>query len=215
MIGAFFDMDHTVLTIDTATSWIRWRALRREIGRLELARAMWYGALYKAAVLDLEVLADKLVAELAGQPEAEMVEKAELWRRDTVEGAVAVAARRAIAWHRERGDELVLLTGATQYAAEAVGRLLGFEHVLCSRLEVESGRFTGRLSTRCWGPHKVAMAERFAGEHGLDLARSWFYSDSYNDLPMLSRVGNAIVVNPDVRLRRFARRARWRVEHWS
>lgn len=213
--AAFFDMDNTVLSIDTGTSWMRFLRQRGELSRLEMARTLWWGALYKVAMLDLETLATRLVADLEGQPEAEMIAKAEDWHRSHVDGTIAVAARRAIDRHRERGDEVVLLTGSTQYAAETVARRLGIDHVLCSRLEVNEGRFTGKLAAMCFGSHKVTIAERFAAERGLDLRRSFFYSDSYNDLPMLSRVGVAIAVNPDARLRRHARRTGWRVEQWS
>jgi phosphoserine phosphatase len=108
-----------------------------------------------------------------------------------------------------------MLTGSTQYAAEAVSAGVGIEHTLCSRLEVVDGRFTGRLAERCFGVHKVTLAERFAADHGIDLGRSAFYSDSYNDLPMLERVGTPVAVNPDQRLRRHARRAGWRIEQWA
>jgi HAD superfamily hydrolase (TIGR01490 family) len=215
MIAAFFDMDDTVLTIDTGTSWMRFLHRRGELGRLGLARAAWWSALYKLAVLDLESLATRLVADMKGDLEAEMISRAEIWHREHVDGTVAAAARRAIERHRERGDLLVMLTGSTQYAAETVARRLGIDHVLCTRLEVEEGRFTGRLATLCFGRHKVRIAEEFASAHGVDLGRSWFYSDSYNDLPMLSRVGVAVAVNPDGRLGREARRRRWRVEHWT
>ena len=215
MIAAFFDMDKTVLTIDTAMSWMRFLRRRGEVGRAELARAAWWSALYKLAVLDLETLATRLVAEMAGDPEDEMLAKCEVWHREDVDGTVAVAARRAIARHRERGDEVVLLTSSTQYAAEVVARSLGIEHVLCSRLEVAGGRFTGKLATLCYGAHKVRLAEELAAARGLDLDHSWFYSDSYTDLPMLSRVGVPVVVNPDARLERHARRRRWPIEIWS
>ncbi|MCA9680460.1 MAG: HAD-IB family hydrolase [Kofleriaceae bacterium] len=215
MIAAFFDMDRTVLSIDTGTSWMRFLRERGELSRAGMARAVWWSALYKLALLDLETLATRLTADLAGQPEAEMLEKAAIWHRRHVDGTVTPAARRAIARHRERGDLIVLLTGSTQYAAEEVGRSLGIEHVLCSRLEVEAGRFTGRLADMCFGAHKVTIAERFAAAHGVDLARSWFYSDSYNDLPMLRRVGNSVAVNPDGRLRRHARATGWRIEAWA
>ncbi|KAB2893404.1 MAG: HAD-IB family hydrolase [Kofleriaceae bacterium] len=128
---------------------------------------------------------------------------------------VTPAARHAVAAHRAAGDVVVLATGAPQYAALAVARGLGIEHTLCSRLEVDGGRFTGRLAAMCFGPHKVTLAERFAAEHGIDLARSTFYSDSFNDLPMLERVGGAVAVNPDVRLWRHARRRGWRIEQWA
>jgi HAD superfamily hydrolase (TIGR01490 family) len=215
MIAAFFDMDRTVLTIDTAMSWMRFLRGRGEVSRAGMARALWWSTLYKLAILDLETLAARLVADMAGDDEAEMLAKCEIWHREHVDGTVAVAARRAIEHHRERGDEIVLLTGSTQYAAEVVARDLGIEHVLCSRLEVEDGRFTGRLASLCYGGHKVRLAEEWASSRAIDLARSWFYSDSYTDVPMLSRVGRPVVVNPDPRLERHARRRRWPVEVWS
>jgi fatty acyl-CoA reductase len=61
----------------------------------------------------------------------------------------------------------------------------------------------------------VTLAEAWAKKHGVDLAQSYFYSDSYNDMPMLSRVGTAIAVNPDARLARHARRSGWAVQQWK
>jgi HAD superfamily hydrolase (TIGR01490 family) len=212
--AAFFDMDHTVLRISTGTSWMRFLRRRGEVSRLGIARAAYWSVLYELALLDMDALATRLVADLAGQSEAELVAKSEVWHLADVGHQVAARGRDAIERHRRRGDHVVLLTGSTQYASEAVARGLGIEHVLCSRLEVEDGRFTGRLVQKCFGEHKVVLAERFAAEHGIDLARSWFYSDSYNDLPMLSRVGTAVAVNPDARLHRHARTRGWRVDHW-
>ena len=117
--------------------------------------------------------------------------------------------------HRQAGHAVVLATGSTVYAARPVARGVGIEHVLASELEVEAGAFTGRASALCFGRHKVALAERWARVHGVDLEASFFYSDSYNDLPMLSRVGRAVAVNPDARLERHARRAGWPIQHWA
>lgn len=212
--AAFFDMDRTVLRISTGTSWMRFLRRRGELSRLELARALYWSALYELAILDMEALATRLVADLAGQSEAELVAKSEIWHLADVAHEVAPRAREALDRHRRRGDLVVLLTGSTQYASEAVARGLEIEHVLCSRLEVADGRFTGRLAQMCFGEHKVTLAERFAAEHRVDLARSWFYSDSFNDLPMLTRVGTAVAINPDARLHRHARARGWRVDHW-
>src|SRR5262249_12108340 len=182
-------MDRTTLTLDTGLSWMGFLRSRGEVPTAMVARALWWSTLYKLAVLDMETVMKRLVADLEGDAEADLVRKAAIWHAERVECAVAGGAERAIAAHRERGDLVVLLTGSTQYAAELVARGLGIEHVLCSRLEVEDGKFTGRLAAMCFGRHKVARAETFAADRGIDLARSWFYSDSYNDLPMLSRVG--------------------------
>jgi HAD superfamily hydrolase (TIGR01490 family) len=213
--AAFFDMDHTVLRIDTGMSWMRYEYRRGKTGRRDIARAVYWSLLYKAALLDMESLATRLTAGLAGKHEAAFAEACRDWYANHVAHEVTAEARRAIEAHRARGDVLVLATGSTQYAAEAVAEGLGIEHVLCSRIEVVEGKFTGRLAAMGFGDHKVALAEQFASEHGVDLARSTFYSDSYNDLPLLRRVGAAVAVNPDARLRRHASRAGWRVERWA
>lgn len=213
--AALFDMDHTVLRIDTSLSWMKYEYRRGRSGRRDLVRAVYWNLLYKAALLDMESLATRLVAALAGQDEAALAAASADWYAHDVAHQVSTAARRAIARHQDLGELVVLATGSTQYAAEAVARGLGIAHVLCTRLEVADGRFTGRLAAMGFGDHKVRLAEQFAAEHGVDLARSTFYSDSYNDLPLLRRVGAAVAVNPDARLRRHAQRVGWPVERWA
>ena len=109
----------------------------------------------------------------------------------------------------------MLATGSTQYAARPVARGLGIEHVLSSELEVANGVFTGRPAALCFGHHKVRLAEQWAAEHGVDLAKSTFYSDSYNDLPLFQRVGVPVAINPDPRLRRHAQQRGWRIAQWG
>ena len=213
--AALFDMDHTVLRIDTGMSWMRYEYRRGRSGRRDVARAVYWSLLYKVALLDMEELAVRLTAGLAGQDETALAAACADWYARDVAHQVAADARRAIDRHRADGDVIVLATGSTQYAAEAVARGLGIEHVLCSRIEAVDGRFTGRLTAMGFGTHKVALAEQLARDLDLDLARSTFYSDSYNDLPLLRRVGAAVAVNPDARLRRHATRAGWPVERWA
>ena len=213
--AAFFDLDSTLLLTDTGMSWMRFQRRRGEISRLGFARAIYWSLLYKAAVLDMETLANRLVADLAGQPESSMSEPAEIWFRDDVAHRMAPLGRRALDKHRAAGDVIVMLTGSTQYAAVAAAKSLGIEHVLCSNIEVVDGVFTGRFANFCFGQYKVTLAERFAAEHDIDLANSWFYSDSYNDRPMLERVGTAVAVNPDARLARLASRRGWAIEQWA
>lgn len=215
MRAAFFDMDNTLLRVDTAMSWTQFLYARGEITKRTLAKAVYWSALYKLALLDMETVFARLVEDLRGDSEAEMIAKSEVWYRAHVEPEIAQAARVAVEKHRQAGDVIVLATGSTQYAARPVANGVGIGHVLSSVLEVEGGAFTGRPAALCFGRHKVTLAEKWAAAHGIDLAASTFYSDSYNDLPMLERVGTAIAVNPDARLRRHARKRGWRVEHWA
>lgn len=213
-VAAFFDMDNTLLCVETGMSWVRFLYGRGEVPPRMLAKAVYWSTLYKLAVLDMETVFTKLVEDLRGDPESDMIAKCEIWFRDHVAPEIAPAARVAVEHHRQAGHLVVLATGSTQYAARPVARGVGIDHVLSSVLEVEAGTFTGRARALCFGHHKVRLAEAWARDHGVDLARSYFYSDSYNDLPLLERVGTAIAVNPDARLLRHARRRGWAVQRW-
>ena len=213
--AAFFDMDNTLLRIETGMSWVRFLYRRGELSKRTVAKALYWQTLYRLALLDMDAVFTRLVEDLRGDSEAEMIAKCAIWYRDHVAPEVAPAARVAIEHHRQAGHLIVLATGSTQYAARPVAHALGIEHVLSSLLEVEGGAFTGRPAAFCFGQHKVALAERWTDRHGIDLAASYFYSDSYNDLPMLERVGTAIAVNPDARLRRHARRRGWATPRWA
>lgn len=214
-VAAFFDMDNTVLRVETGMSWVRFLYRRGEISKPMVAKAVYWSALYKLAVLDMDTVFARLVADVRGDSEAEMIAKCEVWYRSDVEPEIAPAARVAVEHHRRAGHVVVLATGSTQYAARPVARGVGIDHVLSSELEVEGGTFTGRARALCFGHHKVTLAEAWARAHGVELTRSYFYSDSYNDRPMLERVGTAVAVNPDTRLRRLARRRGWQVHQWT
>ncbi len=110
---------------------------------------------------------------------------------------------------------VAILSSSTPYVTEPVARHLGIEHVLCTRPSIRDGKFDGtHVRPACFGEGKVHWAELFAREREVDLAQSFFYTDSYSDLPMLERVGLARVVNPDTRLRRHAQRVGWSMEIW-
>ncbi|MEO6774724.1 MAG: HAD family hydrolase [Kofleriaceae bacterium] len=216
MIAALFDMDNTLLRGDTGMSWTRFLYRRGELPAATVAKVVYWSALYKLAVLDIEAVVTRLVADLAGDSEAEMIAKCAEWYRRDVAALVAPAARVAIAHHRAAGHTIALATGSTVYAARPVAAGVSIRHVLATELEVDAaGSFTGKPRALCFGRHKVTLAEAWAAREGIDLARSYFYSDSFNDLPMLERVGTAIAVNPDARLVRHARKRGWQTTRWA
>ncbi len=214
-VAAFFDMDNTLLSLDSGTSYTKFLYERGELSKRMVAKVLYWSALYKLAILDMESVFVKLCADLEGDSEDEMIAKCQVWYEKHVAPSVAPAARVAVEHHRQAGHVVVLATGSTIYAARPVARGVGIDHVLASSLEVTSGAFTGKPAALCFGAHKVSLAEAWASQHGVDLAKSFFYSDSYNDLPMLKRVGSPIAVNPDARLRRHARRSGWAIQRWS
>ena len=110
----------------------------------------------------------------------------------------------------------MLLTSSSPCESALATRYFRLDACLSSRYEVLDGRFTGEpVLPLCYGAGKVEHAESWAFREGIDLSRSYFYTDSNTDLPMLLRVGRPRVVNPDLRLRWEARRRGWTVLDWS
>jgi HAD superfamily hydrolase (TIGR01490 family) len=117
--------------------------------------------------------------------------------------------------HQQAGDVVVIATAAAAYFARPTAHALGIAHVLATELEVDDGRCTGRvLDGVLEGERKLARAQAFAAEHGVDLATCAFYSDHINDLPLMAAVGRPVAVGPNKALRREAGVRGWEiVEH--
>ncbi len=214
--AALFDMDRTLIRRETASLYVRYQYERGEAGLRDLARVFFWVTQYTFGVIDAPRVARKALAAYEGMPEATMVARCDDWFTSHVERYVADKGRAAVERHRERGDLLAIVTGATPYMARPLARRLRIDHVVASELEVDGeGRFTGRAADPlCIGEGKVVRTERLARELGFRLEDATFYSDSLTDLPLLERVKEPIVVNPDPRLRRVAKRRGWAIERW-
>jgi HAD superfamily hydrolase (TIGR01490 family) len=152
---------------------------------------------------------------MKGWSEREFAERCRRWVEDEVLPLLLPSALRQIERHRDDGHVLALLSSAPSYVTRPIAETLGVGEVISTQFEVSSGQFTGKLiGPACYGAGKVHWAEDMVSRRQLDLSQSYFYTDSYSDLPMLERVGHRVVVNPDPRLRRAAKRRGWPVENW-
>ncbi len=213
--AAFFDLDGTLLTVNSASLWIRRERRLGRIGLGHLARAALFLAGHRFGFLDMERALRAALATLRGVDEEFIRGQTHQWWRDEVRPFIAPGARKVLDQHRARGDALVLLTSSSPYASEMAREEFGLDAALCQRYEVRGGRFTGEpLRPICYGPGKVDVAEAWARENGVDLGASSFYSDSSTDIPMLERVGHAFAVHPDPRLRWVGRARGWPVLDW-
>ncbi|MGO8998751.1 MAG: HAD family hydrolase [Polyangiaceae bacterium] len=214
--AALFDLDRTLVRKQTASLYVRYQ---REIGEAtwrDAVRTAYWVAQYTLGIVNADDVAAKVMQGFAGMSETALAARCDDWFRRFVEVHVCDRGREAVAHHRDRGDVVAIVTGTSPYVARPVGRCVGIEHFVTTELEVgENGCFTGRLiEPLCYGAGKIVRATRLAEELGFDLREAIFYSDSFTDLPLLEYVAEPVVVNPDPRLPREAKRRGWRIEAW-
>ncbi len=216
MRAALFDMDRTLVRKETASLYVRYQREKGEATLRDLARVLYWVAQYTLGVIDAPAVALRALAGYRGTSETRMVDNCEDFFTRYVEHHITELGRAAVERHRAQGDLLAIVTGATPYVARPLARRLRMEHVVTSELEVDDrGCFTGRpVDPLCIGEGKVVRTERLARALGFRVDEATFYSDSLTDLPLLERVKEPIVVNPDPRLRRIARRRGWKIERW-
>jgi HAD superfamily hydrolase (TIGR01490 family) len=210
---ALFDLDHTLLPIDSADTWSH-HVVRR--GGLDAAA---YGARirrftedYRAGSFDIDAYVRFQMELLAAFPRSELDRWHAEFMQQHVAPALRDAARELVTRHRAQGHELALVTGTNAYVVTPIARAFGIEHVLAVEPEQVAGRFTGGTTgTHTYQQGKVRKVEQWLAARGRTLAgtTTTFYSDSINDLPLLERVTHPVVTNGDAQLLAIARARGW------
>ena len=214
--AALFDLDRTLLDTSSGQLWARYMHRTGQMSRRDLARAAWWSALSRLGFLDMTALIPRLLEAAAGSDEAETLRESDRWFAQDVLPHVAERGLRRVAEHQAQGHVVAIVSASTQFVVGPMAAHLGVPgQYVCTHVRSNGGKLTGELEPpACYGEGKVVWAERFAAEYGADLDRSFFYTDSISDLPLLERVGQPVAVNPDPRLRRLARRRGWPVERF-
>ena len=217
MAIAFFDLDRTLLAVNSASLWVKREMKAGHITRWQALRAASWLLRYKLGVGRLEDALSGAVRSLAGTRDDELREKSHRFYREQLHNQVRPGAREVLEQHRAAGDQLVMLTSSWSHLAELVAGELGIHEVLCNRFALDAagihlGQLTGDI---CFGEGKVSHARAYAERVGGSLEEAVFYTDSYSDLPVLKLVGRPVVVNPDGRLRRHAARQGWACVDWG
>ena len=214
---AFFDIDKTILSVNSGTLWIR---RERRLGHLTLRQAAEAGAWlvgYSLGVLNADGFVRKAIAQARGMSERAMASKVAEFYVEEVAHCIRPGARKAIAKHRAQGDALVLLTSSSHWLAAHVQTQLGFDEALCNRLAADAeGVLTGEpVGPICYGEGKLTYARESAARRHVPLVECTFYTDSFSDRAVLEAVGTAVAVNPDPRLKRLANQKGWPVVDWG
>ena len=207
-----FDLDNTLLSGDSDFEWaqflIEQGVLDREV--YESRNQEFYDQ-YKAGTLDIREFLDFQLKPLSRHPRAVL----DAWHREFMSRRilpiVRPAARALVARHAD--DLRILISATNTFVTGPIAAELGIPELIATEPEERDGEFTGGVrGTPCFREGKVERLEAWLAGRGRTLAsfaESWFYSDSLNDLPLLSRVTHPVAVDPDETLREHAERREW------
>jgi HAD superfamily hydrolase (TIGR01490 family) len=214
--GAFFDVDNTLMRGASIYHFARGLAARKMFGARDLARMTWgqlYFRLRGAENSDhIDAARQAALAFVAGHSVADIVSLGEEIYDDTMADRIWEGTRELTQRHLRAGQRVWLVTATPVELASILSRRLGLTGALGTVAETVDGVYTGRLvGGLLHGEAKAAAIQALAAREGLDLARCSAYSDSVNDMPMLTLVGHPHAVNPDLGLRAEARNRGWPV----
>ena len=215
-VAAFFDLDRTLLDMNSSTLWAKHELLSRSITFKQFGRVLVWNVLYHLSLIEMDKAYQEALAHYRGRRYDELERETRDWFERDVAHHLRPGAGRALHEHRQKGHELVLLTSASAFAARAARDAWRLDDFLSNDFPTDDqGRLDGTFVTPlCYGGGKVVRARAWADERGFELSEAYFYSDSFSDAPMLRAVGNPRVISPDPRLSREARQRGWPVLQW-
>mgnify|MGYP001053236762 CR=1 FL=1 len=211
-VAAFFDLDKTIIATSSAFAFGRefmhnGLITTSEALQMSLAKASYMIAGQSSEQMDST--RDQLASLVAGWSVDKVREIASETMHNVVTPAIYAEARELIAFHRNAGHDVIIISASASHLVDLIAEELGIDQVVATELEVRDGRFTGEVLFFCKGDAKAQAITDLARTNDYDLAHSYAYSDSATDIPMLQAVGNPVAVNPDRAMKKAALENGW------
>jgi HAD superfamily hydrolase (TIGR01490 family) len=213
---ALFDLDHTLLNIDSDHAWGEFLIAQGLVDEtVHRARNDQFYEDYKAGTLDA-VAYNEFVFEFLSQHDMPTLAALhEQFMQQVIHPAMRPAGQAAIARHRAAGHGVVIITATNAFVTAPIAAAFGVQHLIASQPECIHGRYSGRLAgSPCFQAGKLIHLQAWLDTQP-PVTERWGYSDSFNDLPLLQSVDHPVAVNPDTHLQAHALAHQWPVEDWS
>lgn len=212
---AFFDLDKTIIATSSAYAYGKeflnsGLITPAEALQMSMSKASFMFSGHSSEQMDASK--DQLSQMVAGWDVKEIKKIASETMHEVVIPTIYAEARDLINRHRGQGRDVVIISASASTLVEPIAAELGVKTVIASQLEEKDGKFTGNITFYCKGPAKAQAIAALSAEKSYDLSRSFAYSDSVIDLPMLEAVGTPVAVNPDRALRKIALERGWEIQ---
>jgi HAD superfamily hydrolase (TIGR01490 family) len=217
---ALFDLDHTLIPTDSDHEWGRFMVKHGMVDAENFARENdRFFADYKAGRLDIHAYLVAMLTPLAKYSRAQLDEFHQLYMNEVIRPAIVPAALELVRQHRDAGDLCCVVTATNEFITGPIAAVFGVDKLIACEAETVDGQphsdYTGRpTGTPSYKEGKIVRTEAWLASLGKtwsDFERSYFYSDSHNDIPLLEKVTDPIATNPDDTLRAHAQAHGWRI----
>lgn len=211
----FFDLDDSLINKDANSLWIKWRFRHEHWALVEATQALasLYHA-YKRGKVTHWRLSQYYRTRTRGMNLKEYDHMVQRFFKERGHLHMYPQAHSLLYAYQTRDVERVMITGADECVARVYAEAFGIEHVISNRLRVVADRIVGLEHPLCYGPGKVGLAEEFLSQRGLTFDDTAFYTDSHADLPLLEKVRQPVVLNPNDFLRETAVERDWPILDW-
>jgi putative phosphoserine phosphatase / 1-acylglycerol-3-phosphate O-acyltransferase len=211
----FIDLDGTLITSNSGTELVRQAYKNGIMNNFGLIRAFYLSFLYRLNMKDPIKIINNMVLWVSGLSERTLLDLSSEVALQILIPSIRQEMMPEINMHKDKQAKIVILSSALKQICLEVGNHLGMDDIICSNLEVLNGYFTGHPQGRvCFGEEKAVRLKEYCEKNNSDLGETWYYGDSISDLPALRIVGHPVCVNPDRKLKKFARKKKWMIYHW-
>lgn len=213
MTLAIFDLDNTLIGGDSDHSWGEFLVRKALVDgdAFRHANDRFYQD-YQDGSLDIHAYLAFALAPLTRHNLDELAQLHDEFMETHIEPLILPKALALLQEHKDKGDQLLIITATNGFVTRPIAARLGVEEILASDPELVDGRYTGKcIGTPCFQGGKVTRLQEWLGRRKESLEGSYFYSDSINDLPLLEQVSHPVAVDPDSRLRAIAHARHWKI----
>jgi HAD superfamily hydrolase (TIGR01490 family) len=211
---ALFDLDNTILAGDSDYNWSRFLIQEGYLdGAIHAEKNEKFYADYKAGTLDIYAFVEFQFKPLARNPRTVLNQLLKKYVEEVIKPMITEKARALVKRHQEEGDLIIVITATNSFITKPIAELFGIENLIGTDPEEKEGEFTGKVSgLPSFKEGKVTRLEAWLKGKNLSLAsfeKSYFYSDSHNDLPLMQKVTHPVAVDSDDVLSEYAKSKGW------
>ena len=211
---ALFDLDNTILAGDSDYNWSRFLIQEGYLdGAIHAEKNEKFYADYKAGTLDIYAFVEFQFKPLARNPRTVLNQLLKKYVEEVIKPMITEKARALVKRHQDEGDLIIVITATNSFITKPIAELFGIENLIGTDPEEKEGEFTGKVSgLPSFKEGKVTRLEAWLKNKNLSLAsfeKSYFYSDSHNDLPLMQKVTHPVAVDSDDVLSEYAKSKGW------